>query len=1022
MINPTITFLGNTSLNSLNDIIQNNPFDESISNDQFNDSHYYNSDQFKDIASKNSSFTIASLNCQSLNAKHPEIEIFINSLSNSSLEVLCLQETWLADDADVSLLQLPNYQLVWRGASTSRHGGVAIFVRSSLEYSLLPHTPPSNEIWEAVFIQIDSILLTKPLIIGSIYRPPTQANENKLTFIDEFSQTLHSLQQTNHTIIITGDFNFNLLKLHQNDLTTQFFNSITSVGFDPLITLPTRITDSSHTLIDNIFCNSTNTLSPLSGILTSPISDHQLCFTQICTKSSQLQTKLITITQRPPNLHELIKTDLQNMNILQNMNPDLDMDPTDNCDLLQNTITSLINKYTTTKTVKFNKHKHKKSAWITQGIIKSIKYRDRLHLQMKRTDADSPLRNTLKINIATYNKILKKTIRQAKTLHYTNLFAQNTNTQDTWKAINKTLNRNTKTDPQIDHLTYNNTKYNAPEEIANCLNNFFTSIGHTIASKIPPATTDIHSYLRPHNAPTFSFSTIPLTEIDEIIKNLKPKHSTGHDDINSTLLKSLREEITPTLTLIANQMITTSIFPNSLKIAKIKPIYKKGNKELCENYRPISLLPALSKILEKVMLKQINQYFTTNNLYYNSQYGFRKKHSTEHALIEFTDHIITSLDKNETPTSIFIDLTKAFDCLDHDILLHKLRHYGLDDKALKLCTHYLSNRKQYIKLPDATSDLLSINTGVPQGSILGPFFFLLYINDLPNSSDLIKFITYADDTTLLTTLNPQTHNNNINNELSKVFKWFCSNKLSLNASKTKAITFHTPQRQIIPPILTINNQAIENTDQTNFLGIIIDKHLSFKPHINKLTTKISQISGVLNKLKHFIPQQILKTIYQSLIIPHITYGSLAWSHSQHTKLLTKILKRPIRIIANARYNSHTEPLYKTHRFLKFEDLRNLKILKFYYNWKKGVLPRYFDTMVTVGREENRLRVPIHRHEFFKLGLRYSITNIVNNTPRHLINLTSTHSIKSFSNKVKQYFLDKYSMQCIIPNCYICRNN
>ena len=228
-------------------------------------------------------------------------------------------------------------------------------------------------------------------------------------------------------------------------------------------------------------------------------------------------------------------------------------------------------------------------------------------------------------------------------------------------------------------------------------------------------------------------------------------------------------------------MITTSIFPNSLKIAKIKPIYKKGNKELCENYRPISLLPALSKILEKVMLKQINQYFTTNNLYYHSQYGRRKKHSTEHALIEFTDHIITSLDKNETPTSIFIDLTKAFDCLDHDILLHKLRHYGLDDKALKLCTHYLSNRKQYIKLPDATSDLLSINTGVPQGSILGPFFFLLYINDLPNSSDLIKFITYADDTTLLTTLNPQTHNNNINNELSKVFKWFCSNRLSLNA-------------------------------------------------------------------------------------------------------------------------------------------------------------------------------------------------------------------------------------------------
>jgi len=1021
MTTTSISFFGNARLHSLKDIICNSPFDESIPNVPLNDSYYYNTDQFKDIASKNSTLTIASLNCQSLNAKHSEKEILINTLSNSSLDVLCLQETWLADDADVSLLQLPNYQLVWRGATTSRHGGVAIFIRSSLKYSLLPHTPPSN-IWEAVFIQIDSNLLTKPLIIGSIYRPPTQTNAEKITFIDEFSQTLHSLQQTNHSIIVTGDFNFNLLKLHQNDLITQFFNSITSIGFDPLITFPTRTTDSSHTLIDNIFCNSSNTLSPLSGILTSPISDHQLCFTQIRTKHSQKQTKHITITQHPPNLHELIKTDLRNMNILQTMNPDIETDPTDNCDLLQSTITSLINKYTTSKTVKFNKHKHKKSAWITQGIIKSIKYRDKLHLQMKRTDIDSPLRNTLKINIATYNKILKKTIRQAKALHYTKLFAQNTNAQDTWKAINKTLNRNTKTDSHIDQLTVNNTTYNTPKEMADCLNNFFTTIGHTIASKIPPTTADPQTYMRPHNSPPFSFSTIPQTEIDIIIKNLKPKHSTGHDDINTTLLKSLREEITPPLTLIANQMITSSIFPNSLKIAKIKPIFKKGNKELCENYRPISLLPALSKILEKVMLKQINNHFTENNLYYDSQYGFRKKHSTEHALIEFTDQIITSLDNNETPTSIFIDLTKAFDCLDHDILLHKLKHYGLEDKALKLCTHYLTNRKQYIKLPEASSDLLNIDTGVPQGSILGPLFFLIYINDLPNSSETINFITYADDTTLLTTLNPQTHLNNINNELAKVFKWFCTNKLSLNATKTKAITFHTPQRQITPPLLAINDQPIENTDHTNFLGIIIDKHLTFKPHINKLTTKISQISGVLNKLKHFIPQHISKTIYQTLIVPHITYGSLAWSHSRHTHILTKLLKRPIRIIANAKYNAHTEPLYKKYRCLKFEDLRNLKELKFYHNWKRGVLPRYFDTMITVGREENRLRVPMHRHEFFKLGLRYSIVNTVNSTPRHLMCLTSTHSIKAFSNRLKDYFIDQYSTYCVIPNCYVCRNS
>jgi hypothetical protein len=1021
MENSTQSFLHHCTNSSLIDILQNHPFDHDT-NSTIKPSHFYNSEQLKTLISEKSSYSIATLNCQSINAKHSQIEILIDSLNANSFEVLSLQETWLEHGVDATLLQLPNYDLVWRGASTSRHGGVGFYIKNTLKYSILPQSHNSN-IWESMFIRIESSLLPQSIIIGSIYRPPSQLQADKITFIEELSQILNTLQHHSHLpIILTGDFNFDLLKLHHNDTITQFYNSITSLGFDPQITLPTRTTDTSHTLIDNIFTNSFTTSSPISGILTSPISDHQLCFMRFNVKNLNLNNKYITIKNRPHNLHELIKTDLQNMNIMQQMDHNPDTDPSHNYTIIHNAISSTIDKHTTTKTVKFNKHKHKKSEWITQGLIRSIRYRDKLHLKMKRTHPDSPQRNTLKTNIATYNKILKKTIRQAKALHYNNIFTQaHNNPKDTWKAINNTLNRNTKTDTNIEYLIDNDRKITAPKEIADHLNTFFTNIGHKIASQIPPSDTTIDTYLQPINAPPFDFHPITQTDIDQIIRKLKPKHSTGHDDINTILIKTLHRELCQPLTLIINQMIATSIFPNSLKIAKIKPLYKKGNRHLCENYRPISLLPAISKILEKTILKQLDHHFSTNNLYYKSQYGFRHKHSTEHALLELTDRLLTSMDKNDCPTSIFIDLTKAFDCLNHNILIHKLKHYNLQDKAIALCKNYLTHRQQYITLQNTTSNHLNINTGVPQGSILGPFLFLIYINDLPNSSSSIDFITYADDTTLITSLNSNFSTNSLNNELNNVFKWFCTNKLSLNATKTNSITFHTPQRKITPPDLYINSHKIQNVDHTNFLGIIIDKHLSFKPHINKVNTKISQITGILNRLKHQFPQHILLTIYQSLIIPHITYGALTWSKSHHIHTLIKQQKKAIRTITKSKYNAHTEPLFKQTNLLKIEDLRKLLELKFYYKWKSGVLPNYFSTFISAGRGDDRLRVPLHRHQFFQLGLRYSITNTVNPFPRHLLSYSSTHSIASFSKRIKSHFINQYSYQCLIENCYVCNN-
>ena len=390
------------------------------------------------IKFKRHDFKIISLNCQSLSAKIDNLKILMHNLDNQQvyIDAICLQESWLSDLSDLSLLHVEGYQLISMAKHCSAHSGLVIYLSNKYQHEVLNKHEQSN-LWDGQFIKISGMLHNRNIILGNIYRPPNDINENYKTFFDELIRILAILNKSKHEVIIAGDFNIDLLKVNTNMHAHEFFHTLIAQSFIPKITLPTRFSDLRCTLIDNFLCKlSPAILDSSAAIFTNNISDHQLYILVVPNLSNTIKVPKYTNILCDANSTPNFKADISKANVFAKLNPDISANPNENYDILEKIIVHNINKHFPRRQVKFNKYKHKKNTWITKGILHSIKFRDNLYRELKKACPNSDIYSTIKVNLRTYNKILKRNSLLAKQMHYKIKFDKYKNDiKGTWGVI-----------------------------------------------------------------------------------------------------------------------------------------------------------------------------------------------------------------------------------------------------------------------------------------------------------------------------------------------------------------------------------------------------------------------------------------------------------------------------------------------------------------------------------------------------------------------------------------------------------
>ena len=904
------------------------------------------------------------------------------------LHLLGLTETRLGLHND-SQVSIPNYLFLGKNATQMGETGVGLYVHNDVKSFVTRRADLESDGVECMWVQYKRCEKDKCSLICTVYRNPSAL----YSWYDDFVRMM-DLVTNRHPkadIILLGDFNIDLQKSH-----TAWESTYSLFGLKQLITQPTRVTPSSSTLIDHIYTNNTDKISGVS-LSDVSISDHSPIICSWSCKSPKTIKECHTTIQYRCFKHFdkdrfLFDVSLVNFSTVYNCT-----DPNEAVAAWYNLFSPIVDKHAP---IRRKRVKHQTlPGWLNEKIMTAMKLRDKLKKE-KKFDEFRKQRNTI-----------SKMVKTAKKEYFDKMVGENCDTARLWRAMNQ-ITRKSKRKQDSDHITA------SPDD----LNQHFCSVSRLTSSLTsplcPPSLSQSSRSLlsqfcegRLTHSDSCEIPPITVPEVGKYISSLKNKKSMGMDNLSSSFLKVALEYIVEPLTYIYNLCIEFSVFPDVWKCARVVPIPKGSNTSDLDNYRPISMLSVLSKPLEKHINKNISSFMETKSLFHELQSGFRKHHSCSTAITRMCDTWLSAINNSQLAAAVFLDFRKAFDLVNHNILIDKLQIYTRSESTVSFIRSFLLNRSQRVVVNTEHSKSGWVECGVPQGSVLGPLLFCIFINDMPLhiTNQAVSCDLFADDSSLHTSSSDiTTAQFSLQKELNTVVKWSEDNKMIIHPQKTKSIVISTRQKHQRAPLninLYLGTDPIEQVSSHRLLGVVIDDEMRWNLHINNVCRSVSKNLYLLSKLKYYIDASAQKMFFHAHCLSHINYASNVWSGAGevHLKKLNSLHRRAGKIISPNPYLSTSDKL-RSVNIISLEQQFNLNLAVLVYKARHGLAPKYIEGLLSSSitrYDSNKYILPRTRIDLYKSSFAFAGPSVWNTLPA---NVKANTSLSSFKTAVKKHFI------------------